>query len=254
MFRSLADAFGSNGEAAPRSARLGVEALEQRWMPTILPPQGGVIKIVGSAGDDTATVRVEGDQVVVRQSGPGYVEERRAALFSVTRIVFNGGNGNDTFRNDTNCPCSAYGENGNDSLWGGGSNDTLLGGWGDDELAGRAGDDGLQGDGGFDRLYGGFFDGLYVGWGGTWGGRPGENDGADFLDGGYDGIRDFMFGGTGADTFVQHYDYHFVPNRSDARGQLETMADVDFNYVTQRFDPPKVSEDNTYLWQHWYFC
>ncbi len=91
----------------------------------------------------------------------------------VSKIEFDGHQGNDYFRNDTSIPTYALGGQGND---------TLIGGSGNDQLFGRKDNDVLIGRGGEDSLFG--------------------EDGNDYLDGGADGIVDHLYGGPGADTFV----------------------------------------------------
>jgi Ca2+-binding RTX toxin-like protein len=54
-------------------------------------------------------------------------------------IEFHGGDGNDTFINDTRLPCVAYGDAGDDALRGGSADDQLYGGDGEDRVGGNAG-------------------------------------------------------------------------------------------------------------------
>jgi Ca2+-binding RTX toxin-like protein len=104
---------------------------------------------------------------------------------------------------------SDYGSNtlrggdGNDTLYGYWGNDVLEGGAGNDSLSGGAGNDTLRGGTGLDRLYGG--------------------DGNDNLDGGHDGSADFLYGGLGADTFVQNWNYDWWQGRYVPE---DTLADV----------------------------
>lgn len=77
-----------------------------------------------------------------------------------------------------------YGLDGDDTLHGGNGNDFLKGGHGNDELLG---DDGV------DTLFG------------EWGN--------DVLDGGYDDDTDLLYGGDGADKFVQDYHYGLIKSR-----------------------------------------
>jgi hypothetical protein len=64
---------------------------------------------------------------------------REFPVAQVARILFRGNDGSDTFYNNTNKPCIAYGGNGNDILVGGGGDDILVGDAGNDRLTGRAG-------------------------------------------------------------------------------------------------------------------
>jgi Ca2+-binding RTX toxin-like protein len=118
-----------------------------------------------------------------------------------------GGDDNDVMR----------GEDGNDNLYGGRGNDSLDGGNGSDRLEGDAGYDSLRGGHGNDLLKGGDDndvlegqqgDDYLYGQGGAdvlYGDDPfGRYSGKDYLDGGYEGAVDYLFGGYGADTFVRH--------------------------------------------------
>ena len=64
---------------------------------------------------------------------------------NVKQIVFNGSAAADSFVNDTNRPCKAYGNAGNNVLTGGSADDYLDGGAGYDSLKGRGGNDALFG-------------------------------------------------------------------------------------------------------------
>ena len=64
----------------------------------------------------------------------------------VRMIIFHGGNGNDTFVNNTSLTSAAFGEGGNDCLFGGSGHDYLYGGDGGDYVFGCAGNDYLYGD------------------------------------------------------------------------------------------------------------
>lgn len=73
------------------------------------------------------------------------------------------------------------GDNGNDFMYGLAGDDMLLGGNGNDTLRGGDGNDDLSGEAGYDVIYGDL--------------------GNDELDGGTDGIADFLVGGLGKDKF-----------------------------------------------------
>jgi len=75
------------------------------------------------------------------------------------------------------------------TVYGGTGNDVIYGGARTDNLYGEAGNDRLYGGSGYDVLYGGAHD--------------------DYLDGGADGIADFLYGGSGADTFKQESAYYY---------------------------------------------
>ncbi|MEM7784555.1 MAG: calcium-binding protein [Planctomycetota bacterium] len=104
----------------------------------------------------------------------------------------NGGSGNDTIYGESTSPSSGFG------------NDTIRGGYDHDRIYGGIGKDVIYGDQGNDRLYGGY--GKDKVYGGT---------GHDYLAGGnysnwwtasrwnYDTQKDYLYGGSGNDTFVQ---------------------------------------------------
>ena len=124
-------------------------------------------QIWGSYGDDTI-VGGSGNDRIWGESGDDYIDGDSGD------DQLRGGSGNDTI----------LGGIGNDDIWGQSGNDTLKGESGADEIWGGTGNDKLYGNGGLDYLYG--------------------EAGNDRLDGGNDGIRDHVFGGIGADTFVRH--------------------------------------------------
>lgn len=113
-----------------------------------------------------------------------------------------GGTGDDTMLGGSDGDY-LYGENGNDVVRGQYGNDYLTGGNGDDSLYGDSGNDRLYGGNGSDLLRGGYGnDTLY--------GNSGKDSlygdaGTDYLNGGQDGDRDYLDGGSGADTVVDYY-------------------------------------------------
>lgn len=143
--------------------------------PTLSPPPGisldaGVIRIVGDDRADKAVVVVKtmghSQQVFVtldqtkyvRAPGVGSQElkikthsEKAFLRSGVSGLYFSGGNGFDSFVNQTSLPSLASGGDGDDSLTGGQGKDILLGGPGADWLEGRGGDDQLSGGTGDDR-------------------------------------------------------------------------------------------------------
>jgi hypothetical protein len=112
------------------------------------------------------------------------VTSSHSALFlkPTSRIEFKGNGGNDIFKNSTDTPCTAFGNNGNDTLIGGNNHDILIGGRDNDTLRGGAWNDRLYGREGADVIFG-----------------EGGNDG---LFGGV-GEHDRLNGGAGADRFLQ---------------------------------------------------
>jgi len=157
--------------------------------------RGGVLTITGGTGDDVASVTVPTRGTITAKRGL-FTESFDAA--AVTKIVFHGNDGNDTFTNSTSIPCEAYGNDGNDTLNGGSGADFLVGGYGQDTLRGYAGADTIWGSGGSDYLYGGTGDDLIKGHGG--GDQLYGEDGRDALYGGSG--NDTLNGGASQDTLV----------------------------------------------------
>ena len=159
-----------------QSKRLGVESLEARQLLAVSPVHliGGTLMIDGSLEADHVEVREIGGEIRAELNGETY----DFASSRVDRIVFNGGDGNDDFRNHTDTRCTVNGGNGADLIYGGNGNDVLMGGAGDDRIYGRGGNDNIWGNSGHDRLYGG--------------------SGTDWVYG--DGGNDWVYGGSGNDT------------------------------------------------------
>jgi Ca2+-binding RTX toxin-like protein len=129
-------------------------------------------------------------------------------------IVFHGGNGNDTFVNNTALASAAFGEAGNDCLFGGSGHDYLYGGDGGDYLFGGAGNDYLYGDAGTDFLFG--------------------QDGDDTLDGGDDLCADYLNGGAGRDQFqmegwgsLADYTYYNLDHPADFNPAEDSLYGAD---------------------------
>jgi len=213
----------------PRRARLGLENLGDRTLPSAVVVEG-TLTITGTGRHDVDRVsrefllgtwwlRVTEQTRVGTTLGPV-----RASVFpeaDVTRIVFKGRDGDDRFTNDTAIPGCANGGDGRDTLFGGTSVDTLCGDSGGDHVYGRGGDDELNGNGGDDYLFGGAgndrlngnggADRLYgdlgddVLRGGDGGDRLYGSDGSDDLNGG-DGL-DSLYGGAGPDALDGGNDY-----------------------------------------------
>lgn len=203
-----------------RSTSLGVEALEERVVPTTAsvtyygngdPRFGGygVLTIQGSAANDNVEVRLEGSSVVTVRVTDTAGFNASFPLYSIgrpiTSINFMGLAGNDRFANNTTIRCSAFGGAGNDQLFGSPGNDSLNGGDGNDLLYGFGGDDELLGDDylsaapGDDYLYGGDGNDSLLGFRGL--DHLYGQAGNDTLDGGDDGIADILSGGAGLDRF-----------------------------------------------------
>lgn len=134
-----------------------IERLEQRAMPAVKAVNLSATGILTINSDDNPT------QVRLKQIGINYIVEEVGTSKSwsykaATEVVFNGGNGNDTFINASPLRVTARGYGGNDYLQGGPGNDLLLGGPGNDVFVGGAGDDTLIGGLGNDRIDGGLGD------------------------------------------------------------------------------------------------
>jgi hypothetical protein len=193
-------------QVQPSVKRYGIGAIYDREIGDItvtptLPPlstgislTNGVLTITGGSGDDVASVTRSGTNIIAKRNS----FQSTYAASSVTKIVFYGNAGNDSFYNSTSIPCEAYGGEGNDILSGGSGNDFLVGGTGNDSLDGNDGDDVLWGSGGHDDLDGGAGDDILKGHGGNdylYGGS-----GDDTLYGGSG--SDELSGGSGVDTLV----------------------------------------------------
>jgi len=195
------------------------------------------ISFKGYAGDDTFTNEtyvpsealggsgndrlVGGDSVDYLSGGdllsgdgdstlPGAVPDNDTLIGRGGSDVIFGGNGNDTLWGDYEGNNAAnslhqddklYGNRGDDTLFGQGGNDLLDGGDGNDMLLGWKGNDKLLGGSGVDWLWG--------------------QEDRDYLDGGADGVRDYMYGGWGADTFVAEHD----PYSPSIFSNLDTPCD-----------------------------
>lgn len=194
MTRWIKNLFARQPGHEPR-ARLGVEHLDRRDMPSITwVPEGGPISLTGRievTGDSTndlvsVTLKPNGagvydDEVVVTRqyggAGPDgisflsesktfarYLNVGTTHLPRITGVTAYLGNGYNDFNNSTNVNSTVYGGSdpdfiktgsGNDTLYGFGGNDTLYGGDGTDTLYGGNDDDCLYGGDGVDKLFGG---------------------------------------------------------------------------------------------------
>lgn len=146
---------------------------------------------------------------------PGYAnvggtENNDTIIGTSTPNVLRGGAGNDTI-SGANGNDKLFGNDGNDTLFGGANNDLIFGGLGVDVLYGESGRDKLRGQAGMDDLYGGSGNDDIRGGSGrdSLTGESGNDRlqgqaGDDFLNGGGTNVgeRDFLIGGSGADTFV----------------------------------------------------
>ena len=152
--------------------QLRLESCEQRLlMAGDITLANGELFIDGTADNDQAEVIVDDGEVEVTlahfDTAGNLIHEHTASfdLDDVTRILFWGGAGNDTFANAfvddigiphfNNIPCIAYGHSGYDFLVGGSANDELYGGSQSDWLYGYGGVDSLFGGEDPDMLFGG---------------------------------------------------------------------------------------------------
>ncbi len=75
-----------------------------------------------------------------------------AATGTLSTLVLDGGDNEDTLSSDSASPTTFYGGSGNDNIKGGRGNDVIWGGDGDDILEGRGGIDSVNGEGGKDLI------------------------------------------------------------------------------------------------------
>lgn len=178
-------------------------------------PVNETVTMVGDATDDIGQVFESGTDVTFRLTGVSDVTLDTTAN-TLTQISFFGGDGNDTFTNNTAFDSVASGGDGNDILNGGEGEDRFFGGDGNDTLRGGAGEDMLYGQAGDDILFGNTGDDLILGDVGddtAYGGDGDDdiygsdgndtligNDGDDLLNGQND--DDVILGGIGGDTIL----------------------------------------------------
>lgn len=215
---------------APRT-RLGVESLDRRDLPSV-SLVGTTLTITGGGNEDVVTVANSGAFVTVRvseQQGGGPVGLGTLIPYTtgeVQKIVFIGNGDDDRITNSTSIPVSFYGGSGDDYaslgsgddyVSGGGDDDTVYGGFGDDTLYGGTGNDRLYGNWGDDWLYGGGGYDIIHGIAGN-----------DYLDGGDDGIADYLLGGTGADTFKDEFFLIYDPVHGFQSGNVDDPQDFSY--------------------------
>jgi hypothetical protein len=141
--------------SSSRRARLELEALQERIVPSISPVTVSANHHLVIQGHTTS------DNVVVSQGAHHTVQvaldghHYHVAASSVQQIDFSGNGGKDHFVNKTGIRTLAVAGTGNSTLVGGTGDDTLVAGTGDDVLEGGAGDDVLVGGQGHDTLKGG---------------------------------------------------------------------------------------------------
>ncbi|MEM8668072.1 MAG: hypothetical protein AAGG48_11180 [Planctomycetota bacterium] len=180
--------------------------------------ENGVVYIEGDEFDDTCTIILDGNEIdielaVGEADGDVDTTDRDYDLDDVTLIVFYGFSGNDTFYNNTNIPCRAYGGAGIDVLWGGSNDDDLYGGPDSDWLYGEDGNDDLFGERGMDGLFGG--------------------DGEDYLKAGLGEDEYYILGQGDSDTFA-------TPGMFDWYSRM--LVPVNRNVFWVDFDPNEDTE------------
>lgn len=174
----------------PVAASVQIESLEQRQVLSVdsLFFSGSMLVVKTDNASTSVEVRTVGSNYQIKD-----VSTNRTwnyATSSVSKVEFQGGNGNDRFVNySTTLPVRAFGGygndylegyngndvmlggagndtlngyGGNDQLWGGDGDDLLLGGTGNDDLMGENGQDQLNGQAGLDRLWGGYGDDVLI--------------------------------------------------------------------------------------------
>ncbi len=138
-------------KASRRGKRLMVQSLEKRQlMAADIGLVDGFVAIQGTEMDDIAEVYCESESVIVKLSTRGADGEltSKSETFDkseVEGIVFQAGDGDDLFVNDTDIDSITRSGGGNDTVFGGGGNDILAMGSGNDIALGGGGDDVILG-------------------------------------------------------------------------------------------------------------
>lgn len=153
------------------------------------------VLIGGTQQPDSASVRQNGDELIVTQVG---FPTRTFQASGVSSILFVGLGGDDFFQNLTSKPSFAYGHAGEDVLIGGSGNDTLVGNSQNDRISGNGGNDTLVAGIGDDRVSGGGGNDRILGVAGT--NFLNGNGGDDTIYGGLN--RDNITGGAGDDLLA----------------------------------------------------
>jgi hypothetical protein len=124
-----------------KKARLNVEAFESRMLMSVTPTlSNGTLSVIGDASNDSARVyNPDTSHIKVIDYTTGRVSTFPAA--QVTRIVMDGGDGNDRMENDTAKPTVFQAGHGNDTLIGGQGNDVFYAGPGNNTYIAGTGTD-----------------------------------------------------------------------------------------------------------------
>ena len=131
-----------------RGNRLSIQPLEKRQlMAADIALVDGFVAINGTELNDVAEVYSESDSIIVKVSTIGADGEEIASKSEtfqqseVEGIIFQSGEGDDLFVNDTNIDSITRTGGGHDTVMGGGGNDILAVGSGNDVVFGGGGDD-----------------------------------------------------------------------------------------------------------------
>ena len=126
-----------------------VEHLETReLLASGLSFSGGIVRIYGDNGENHATVKQSGSNIIITTES----WNRSFNRTSVSAVAFYGKGGNDEFYNNTSVRTYAWGDAGNDILVANSGWDKLYGGSGNDILKGHSGNDTLKGGSGNDYI------------------------------------------------------------------------------------------------------
>jgi len=196
VFSSLG--FNSkNRKAKNKRAKFEYQTLEPRQLLAgIVLNAAGDLVVFGDNGNDTGRV-VESSTTTLRAELTG-VTSQTFDRADVSRVIFIGNGGNDTFTNATSIDSNLLGNAGNDTLIGGSGVDVINGGVGNDILTGNEGVDRLVGFDGDDIIRAGNGDDIIIGGDGA--NQLFGDDGNDLIFGGANVDR--MFGGEGIDVLV----------------------------------------------------
>src|SRR5262245_17926918 len=194
MVSSTTSVFASPSKslrsAANRRKRsLAIEALEKRDLMSAsisFDSATGVLTLDGDEHNEVAIVSEAFGDIKATMNSGAVTYQKTVSAASVSKIVFDGHDGNDEFTNGTSKPARAYGGSGDDHLVGGAADEVFYGEAGNDTVVGNGGNDWLVGGNDNDLMYGG--DGKDTMFGAA---------GKDKMYGGAN--NDFMYGGAGND-------------------------------------------------------
>ncbi len=245
--KETTEAFDTDNAAMSRRKKtqpLDYQTFEDRRLLAVtVTLDAGELTIRGDSAPNEVAVNQHHDSIFVEHETT-FVDQI-APTFTrnmVDKIVFLGGDGDDSFINLTDIPTDARGHGGNDILTGGTGNDVLFGGDGNDQLHGSNGDDQMVGGNGHDLIWAG--DGIDHVWGGygedvIYGGL-----GNDFLAGDWD--DDTIRGGQG-DDFIVGYDGQDVLYGDDGNDKIYGQSGSDTIYGGDGNDVARGGKENDLL-------